>query len=287
MLYGIDVSHYQGAFNFAQAKREGFSFAALKATEGATMVDATFVSNLTKARQEFGARRVIAYHFLRPGSASSQASLIKRVVPRDCAVAIDVEAGDYGTAAAIASNLKASGYRVGIYTGHYYWAAHGTPSLTWAAFLWSARYPDMTPGYASVELAHTPASYWNGYGGFAKADILQFTPVGKVAGQQVDCDAFNGSVSELEELFYGKPAATPTKETITLSDTLTLTEIAKALWGYEITNLAHDPTIESPAWQLLQYAHQHAADADAKATETDAKVDALKAELDEIKAKLA
>ena len=67
---GIDVSRYQGNINWKKVKATGISFAFIKATEGAKLVDSKFAKNWKNARK----RGVIrgAYHFYRPSAHSSE-----------------------------------------------------------------------------------------------------------------------------------------------------------------------------------------------------------------------
>jgi len=61
--WGIDVSHHQGAIDWAKVSQTGCVFAYLKATEGASYKDKTFRSNRSRAK----ASGIItgAYHFFR------------------------------------------------------------------------------------------------------------------------------------------------------------------------------------------------------------------------------
>lgn len=62
---GIDVSHYQGSIDWdAVVGGTNISYAYLKATEGATLVDRTYARNLSEARRV--GLSVGSYHFYRP-----------------------------------------------------------------------------------------------------------------------------------------------------------------------------------------------------------------------------
>ena len=64
-LEGIDVSHYQGHIDWKTVAKSGeVSYAYIKATEGATLVDDTYRRNLIGARQV--GIHVGVYHFYRP-----------------------------------------------------------------------------------------------------------------------------------------------------------------------------------------------------------------------------
>lgn len=64
---GIDVSHYQGEINWDAVAGDGkISYAYLKATEGATLVDDTYARNLSEAKRV--GLKVGSYHFYRPNT---------------------------------------------------------------------------------------------------------------------------------------------------------------------------------------------------------------------------
>ena len=74
---GVDVSHYQGLINWTQVAAKSYRFTFQKATEGTTLVDATYPVN--RAGAEGMGLRFGAYHFGRPsgtGAASIVASAI-------------------------------------------------------------------------------------------------------------------------------------------------------------------------------------------------------------------
>jgi lysozyme len=68
MLKGLDVSQWQGAINWPQVKRDGYSFAIIKASEGETFVDPDFAANWTWAKVAGLVRG--AYAFTRPESGN-------------------------------------------------------------------------------------------------------------------------------------------------------------------------------------------------------------------------
>src|SRR5258706_5555779 len=61
---GLDVSHYQGAIDFAKLKAAGYKFAFMKATEGTGYTDEKFKTNWANAKSTGVLRG--AYHFFRP-----------------------------------------------------------------------------------------------------------------------------------------------------------------------------------------------------------------------------
>jgi GH25 family lysozyme M1 (1,4-beta-N-acetylmuramidase) len=69
VLYGIDVSHYQGTIDWTSAHNAGATFAFAKATEGVDFVDSNFAQNMIGAK---AAGVIIGpYHFARPDSSNT------------------------------------------------------------------------------------------------------------------------------------------------------------------------------------------------------------------------
>ncbi|GLX66802.1 glycoside hydrolase family 25 protein [Paenibacillus glycanilyticus] len=66
---GIDVSHYQGDINWTKVAGDGISFVFVKATEGETYQDPTFLGNANEAAE--AGLLVGAYHFLRATSSAA------------------------------------------------------------------------------------------------------------------------------------------------------------------------------------------------------------------------
>ena len=81
LLLGADVSHYDGTINWSQVKTDPskISFAWAKATEGTTVTDATFSTNLVNGHS--AGIVVGGYHFAHPetNSASAEASFFVSV----------------------------------------------------------------------------------------------------------------------------------------------------------------------------------------------------------------
>lgn len=203
MLFGADISHYQGdAVGMADMVDEGFSFVIIKATEGSGYTDPKFAEN---HRDAVAAGLVTAaYHYQRPGSISAQVDRIKAVVPRDCPVCLDVErgSGDAALTRTLVDALRAEGYSVPLlYLPQWYWREIGSPDLSGLPPLWSSRWPDTNGGYASEIYQRVPESYWNGYGGLSVA-VLQFTAHATISDHSpVDADAYRGTRAQLRALF--------------------------------------------------------------------------------------
>lgn len=213
MIWGLDISHHQGAgFPLARARAEGFDFAFFKATEGAGFVDRQFAANLAAGRA--AGMLVAAYHYQRGDvSAAAQVAHIQRHVPRDVPIVLDVEAngGDARLTRDLNARLNAAGYRTPLlYLPKWYWQQIGSPDLRGLPPLWFSRYPDNRGGSASQIYGRVPASYWNGYGGLG-VEVLQFSSSATVAGRTpIDVNAYRGSREQLAALFGGAPGAAPT-----------------------------------------------------------------------------
>lgn len=78
---GVDVSHYQGIVNWTQVASKSYRFTFAKATEGVTLVDATYPVN--RAGAEGTGLRFGAYHFGRPAGSNAAAIEASAVAQAD------------------------------------------------------------------------------------------------------------------------------------------------------------------------------------------------------------
>lgn len=181
--FGIDISNHQPNFDLADAARDGFEFAILKATEGSGFKDAYFARHLRLARE--AGMTVAAYHYQRTDSVASQVQNIRSMVPLDVPVAIDVEDGSGGVniTRGIVAELVKLGYRVALtYLPRWYWNNIGRPDLSGLPPLWASDYrtdPD-----------------WSNYGGNVVV-LRQFTST------PFDKNYFEGSRAALDALLNG------------------------------------------------------------------------------------
>ena len=60
-IHGLDVSHHQGAIDWARVPKNKFTFVIIKATEGSDWVDPKFMTNWSQAKA--AGLKVGAYHF--------------------------------------------------------------------------------------------------------------------------------------------------------------------------------------------------------------------------------
>ena len=190
---GVDVSHHQGAVDWAAVKKSGIRFAVIKATEGETLVDSRFQKNWL-ALEKAGLTRG-AYHFFRPkGDPAKQADLFVTTLgvlrPDDLAPVIDVEVADGVAPAAVLDGVAVWLERVGTATGR-------TPIVYTGVSFWkntlgnSTRFADHP-----LWIAHyTSASHPTVPGGWSTWTLWQFSDKGKVPGIKgpVDLDRRQGA----------------------------------------------------------------------------------------------
>jgi GH25 family lysozyme M1 (1,4-beta-N-acetylmuramidase) len=83
---GVDVSHYQGLINWTQVAAKSYRFTFAKATEGTTLVDATYPVN--RAGAEGMGLRFGAYHFGRPSGTGPATIVASAIAQADHFVSI-------------------------------------------------------------------------------------------------------------------------------------------------------------------------------------------------------
>lgn len=217
ITFGLDISHHQDlSLDLAAARRDGCEFVFIKAGEGGSLVDDEFAANLAEARA--AGQLVGAYWFVRANAtAAAHVALMRRVVPLDVPVILDVERPASGApptlaqARAVLDATRAAGYRTPLsYIPLWFWRdVWGRPSLAGWPPLWSSRYPDNIVGTLASEWAQVPASYWTGFGGLDVA-VLQFTSSARIAGYQpLDANAFRGDRAQLAALLGGQNPEVP------------------------------------------------------------------------------
>jgi len=107
MLYGIDVSNWQGSVNWASYAKDGIKFAFAKATEGTTFTDGQFARNWSAMKSNGIVRG--AYHFGHPkNSATAEANYFLKAVRAQGLhdgdlIALDLEVNDGKSASSVAS----------------------------------------------------------------------------------------------------------------------------------------------------------------------------------------
>lgn len=212
-LYGVDVHDgYQAGLSFPTLKRQGYSFAAVKLTQGTDYARGQGDDWVRAAR----AAGLIpgAYHWLNAADGAAQArwfwdKLKECGGPDGVLIQLDCEdnAGPTQIKAWAAEWSRLSGgHPFLIYSGAWWWAPHvGTfRGVDVTPYLWHSHYlaadTDVVPDDPAAFAARIPASWWvSGYGGWPQASILQFTSQGDAGelGNKVDLNVYRGSMAEL------------------------------------------------------------------------------------------
>jgi lysozyme len=206
MLEGIDISRWQGVIDWATVKPH-IHFAILKATEGVSYTDPTFLTN----KQGCIANGIPhgAYHFFRTNQDPvAQAAHFYDVVGANIKVLVcDVETNDGGD---LKANLRTfmqtledvCDFRPWVYTAPAFWRAYGIHDEQWCQYhtLWIANY--------GVDQPYIPPG-WNSW------KIWQYSDKGVmpgIPGNSVDMNYFNGTEDELMATFgNGLPVELPDK----------------------------------------------------------------------------
>jgi GH25 family lysozyme M1 (1,4-beta-N-acetylmuramidase) len=198
-LEGIDVSHWQGAPRWRQARDAGVQFVIAKASEGRTWTDGQYARNHRLAKKlgiPFG-----AYHFARPGKGANDAVIeadnfvaAAQLRGRDLLPVLDLEDdGGLGVRPLrrwVRAWLDRVELRLGvkpmIYVSPMFWRDKMGDSVWFANHgyrLWVAHW--------GVDQPSLPAGNWGGSGW----TVWQYDDCGSYAGIAgcADSDRFNGS----------------------------------------------------------------------------------------------
>ena len=201
---GIDISHYQERVNWEKLRNASIgdapvSFVFIKATEGEKLFDDNFNRNFANAKRNDLIRG--AYHFFVPGvDPRKQAEFFLRIVqlePGDLPPVLDIEKKGDLTPEKLRRDVKTwldlveKEYDVKpiLYTGYKFKIDYlNTPEFD--------AYPYWIAHYYINELKYK-----------GKWTFWQHTDCGKVSGIKgfVDCNIFNGSFEELQELTLPDP----------------------------------------------------------------------------------
>lgn len=202
VVYGIDVSSYQGTIDWSKVAGAGKKFAIAKATEGTTYKDPTFAANWAGMKAAGILRS--AYHFFRASDdPTAQAQFFVDTVgplaADDLPLMLDLEVTDGQSAATVASRArtfiaaveKATGKKPLVYTGpSFFRDTLGNPSGFENNPLVIANY--------GVSCPDVPGTWptWT---------MWQYTDAASVAGISggVDGDQFNGDLDALKKLAAG------------------------------------------------------------------------------------
>lgn len=215
-LYFPDVSNNQWQ-NTGQATAftaalpgEGFSAISHKVTEGTYYRDPYWAAVLAQARAS--GLIAIGYHYVTTDSPAAQAAAYRNAcgdVDVPCMLDFEANSGDISNFWAVWNAFTAAGINVRLsYIPHWYWQNIGSPVLTGVSGLVSSNYYERGQ-YASIEYTDAGGDAgpgWTPYGGVTPA-CWQFTDAALIAGINVDCNAFRGSLADFRTLL-GIPATT-------------------------------------------------------------------------------
>lgn len=216
-IFGPDISSYQHGVNVADLSDP---FVMLKCTEGTYYFDPDYDPWLVQAKTS--KKLVIAYHFVKTESSpQAQAQwLFGHIGNTALPVMLDIETENASKpnlpfVLSVVDAMHERGLNVRLaYLPRWYWEQIGSPDLTPLAQrgvgLVSSAYPsrggqEPVPGYAASGGDQGPG--WASYGG-VRPVLWQFTDSG-LEQQQLDFNAFRGTITQLATLLGGGATTTP------------------------------------------------------------------------------
>ncbi len=191
-VQGVDVSHWQGAFDWNAAKARGISFGYASIGDGTGFVDTTFGTNWANIKAAGLLRG--AYQYFEPGQdATAQANLMIGAVGKlgagDLPSMVDVETTGGQSGATIASRVRTwlgvveagTGRAPLVYTGPSFWDSSVGDTTFGATPLWIADYGPPCPAVPN---------------GWSSWQFWQYSS----SNGTLDLDVFNGSLAQLSGL---------------------------------------------------------------------------------------
>ena len=191
MLYGVDVHDgYQRGLSFPTLVAQGYTFAAVKLTQGLTY-QRDLGDDWVRAARAAGLIPG-GYHWLTSGDGAAQArnfhtKVLEAGGPEGMLIQLDCEDDGYGpqiTAWAAEWRRLTGGHPFLIYSGGWWWPrTGGFRGVDVTPYLWQSHYltadADTVPDDPAAFAARIPSAWWSpGYGGWSTATILQFTSRG-------------------------------------------------------------------------------------------------------------
>lgn len=239
-IFGVDIASHQAGLSLAQVRRDGYEFCVVKATEGPTH-DGWIYTNPEYAKQISGAKAAGlvtgVYHFLVEGPAKAQVDHFLSTVGGAEALSSEarivmVDFEEYGnrafpqydpTNATLKAFISELQRRIGdhpvvLYSGQGYWNG-GIPSGPVSQYgrdltTWDASYPlHPEAGFGSVLYERVKSFGWGKRWGGVEPKVWQFSANGRVAGFELDVNAFSGTREELLALTGAETVGSiPTEE---------------------------------------------------------------------------
>jgi lysozyme len=199
-IQGVDISHYQGSFDWASAKAGGTVFGYASIGDGTGYADPDFGANWANMKAAGVLRG--AYEYFEPGDdPTAQANLMIQAVGQlgsgDLPCMVDVETTGGQSGATIAANVRTwldavqagTGKIPIIYTGPSFWDGSVGSTAFGATPLWVADYGPSCPAVPN---------------GWSNWVIWQYGD----SGGSLDQDVFNGTLAQLTALGQTAPACT-------------------------------------------------------------------------------
>jgi lysozyme len=202
---GIDISVHNGHIDWAKVKASGRGFAVARVSDGMHYPDSEFANNWAGIKAQGMVRGV--YQYFRPSQdpvaqADLLISKIGTLGPGDLAPVIDVETADGVSGSTVVKNVRAwidrvkskTGMDPIIYCASGFWNTLPNTAQFAANTLWVANYGATCPSMPSTW------KHWS---------IWQYSESGSVSGVSggIDLDVFNGTLTDLQALATGSPAA--------------------------------------------------------------------------------
>lgn len=255
-VFGIDISNHQGNFDFAAAKREGFTFATHKILEidGNEYPDNYWPRAKHEMQQHFPGRwggYVFCHKANDPRHEADR--LAFHAGSTDFPLQIDYESkygGNLDDLWARYNEFVAVGFThfLPVYIPRWYWAGTmGSPDLTdFPLPVWNSDYGNN--GRSGDGKGIYPGAGDRGWVPFGRKPvaILQYTERGWVAGQAVDCNAIRDE--ETAQQIFGKVDDMAGWETTPIP-----TQYTKDPDGTIRLATGDEPRITLPAWEIFSW----------------------------------
>jgi lysozyme len=211
----LDLNNHKPGVDLNAFKEQGWAGLGLKATEGDYFTDGLFAGYLDRARALDWP--VFAYHWqIRDIPVSQQVSLVRRVVPTDCPLALDVEryqangvvvhSGGAAVSRDLVHGLQDAGYLVRFtYMPYWYYTEMGSPDLSGVPDLWGSSYGANRSGGRRDNLDTVSPAAFNGYGN-VDMRMLQYTSTGQPGN--LDFNVYKGTAAQFRDYLYGTRTVT-------------------------------------------------------------------------------
>jgi GH25 family lysozyme M1 (1,4-beta-N-acetylmuramidase) len=219
----VDISDFQRGIDLEQVKREGYEFCVVKASEGPYRDGTNYLSPSYGPQVDAAQRAGMltgAYHFLVETPAEAQVDLFLNTVGDVSGKLIMVDYEAYPnfptldpTMATLTAFVTELRDRIGdhpilVYSGQGYWNSPppNGPIRDLGVTTWDAFYPlHPQSGLGSVLYQQARRRGWGKRWGDQVPKFWQFSANGRVAGLDIDVNAFSGTRAELYALADAEP----------------------------------------------------------------------------------